>query len=71
MSDIFEEVDEAVQQDKATKLWKNISGFVYVGIAALILGVAGYEVYGWQTAQKKEKDSREFFLAKSALDKKD
>ncbi len=71
MSDIFQEVDEAVQQDQAAKLWKQIHIYVYVLIAALILGVAGFEFYQWNSKNTQQKNASEFYHAKMALDKKD
>ena len=40
MSDIFEEVDESLRQDKVEDLWKRYQIFVYGAAALLIAGVA-------------------------------
>jgi len=47
MSDIFREVDEALQQEKLEKLWQKYHVAIITGIALLIGGTAAYT--GWQS----------------------
>lgn len=67
MSDIFQEVDEAVQQDKASRLWKRFAPLVYTAIVLLILGVAGYEFWNWQKGRQQSAEAEAFYTAKTAL----
>lgn len=71
MSDIFQEVDEAVHQDQAMRWWKRFSPFVYTGVAALVLGVAGYEFWQWQSSKKHQAEAEAFYVAKTALSEND
>lgn len=68
MSDIFQEVDEAVQQDKASQIWKRFVPLVYAAIALLILGVAGFEYWNWQKGRQQAAEAEAFYAAKTALD---
>lgn len=52
MSDIFREVDEALQQEKVEKLWKEYRSTIIACIAILVLGTAiitGYR--GWDASR--------------------
>lgn len=71
MSDIFEEVDEAVAQDKLTGIWKIARWFVYSGIVLTILAVGGWEVYKWQSANAQQSAAEEFYQARQALEARD
>ncbi|MCI5059808.1 MAG: tetratricopeptide repeat protein [Alphaproteobacteria bacterium] len=52
MSDIFQEVDEALQQEKLAKIWQEYQTPIIAGLAALILGTAGFTGFSnWNTAQ--------------------
>lgn len=68
MSDIFEEVDEAVTQDKVTGMWKRVSPFLYTIIGAIIIGVAVFEFMKWQSTSEQKKTADEFYLARQALE---
>ncbi|MFC6199663.1 tetratricopeptide repeat protein [Ponticaulis profundi] len=71
MSDIFEEVDEAVLHDNAARVWKWLGPIIYVLVATLILGVAGYEVYKWQKGKSDAQTADTFFSAQQALEQND
>ena len=52
MSDVFEEVEESLRQDKASMWWKRYGIFVWI----LGIGIVGAVAYNeWATAQKKQK----------------
>lgn len=51
MSDIFEEVEDSLRQDKATLLWQRFAPFVWGLLAIAVAGVAGRE---YLIAQDKE-----------------
>ena len=42
MSDIFQEVDEALKQEKLAKIWQDYQKPIIAGICALILGTAAF-----------------------------
>ena len=71
MSDIFEEVDEALAHDNYAKLWHNIRWFVYGLIALIILGVGGWEIMKWNDARTQEAYAEEFYAAQQALQAND
>jgi hypothetical protein len=51
---LFREVDEDVRQDEYKKLWSRFGKTIMAAIAAIVLGVGGYE--GWKYYQKGEAD---------------
>ena len=71
MSDIFEEVDEAVASDKAAKLWRATRGYLFALVGLIIVGVAGFEFYKWQSAQSHEEAASAFHDAQQALEAND
>jgi hypothetical protein len=49
LANFIEEVDEEVRRDKAEKLWKRWSPFIFGVVVVVLAGVAGYEFWkGWQ-----------------------
>jgi hypothetical protein len=71
VTDIFEEVDQSLREDKLAKLWKRWSLWVYAAIALAIAAVGAYEFWKWQTQQTIDKDAKVFDTAMQALDKQD
>lgn len=68
MSDIFEEVQEAVRHEQYMKLWKRYR-FVVIGAAvALVLGVAGYQGWNYWKQQQSTKNSERFAAAMAVVD---
>lgn len=65
MSDIFQEVQDEVRQDKYLALWKAYGKYLIAAGVALVLGTAGWK--GWQsyTTGQREAESVEFFAALS------
>ncbi|MAI89608.1 tetratricopeptide repeat protein [Ponticaulis sp.] len=66
MSDIFQEVDEALAQDTSHKYWKILRPFVYGTIAIVVVGVGVWEFLKWQGAQTQEDASSTFYQARAA-----
>jgi hypothetical protein len=52
MSDIFQEVDEAVRREKLEKLWKRYGNFVIAAAILVVLGIGAWRGYGWWEAKK-------------------
>ena len=71
MSDIFEEVDEAVAQDRFARYWRTSRWFVYTAIALIILAVAGWEIYKWQSVESQQTHADAFYEAQQAFDARD
>jgi hypothetical protein len=46
LTDIFREVEEEVRRERLEKIWKQYGDYIIVGAAALIIAVAGFEL--WQ-----------------------
>lgn len=67
MSDIFQEVDESLQKDRVLGFWNRFKYLIYALIAALILGVAGYEFLKWQNSKTAEKEATAFYEARTTL----
>ena len=52
MSDVFEEVEEGLRQDQTATFLKKYGLWLAGGVVAVLLGIAGYQVFGaWQTGQ--------------------
>ncbi|MAK62128.1 MAG: hypothetical protein CMK09_14245 [Ponticaulis sp.] len=71
MSDIFQEVDEAVAQDRLSNIWGRFKYVIFGAIAALILGVGGWEFYSWQKDKAQDVAAEAFYEAQIALDSND
>ena len=52
MSDFFREIDEEVRRDQLLATWRKYRVFIIVGVAAVILAVAGFQ--GWQRYQERQ-----------------
>ena len=69
MSDIFEEVDESLRQDKIESLWKRYRPFVYGGVV-LIVGAVAVNEFVIHPAAEKARAARamEFETAEKQLE---
>lgn len=68
MTDVFEEVEEGLRQDKASSLWKKYGAFVIGGIVLVVGGVAAWEYYSWQKAEAIDRDARVYSQALFAFE---
>ena len=68
MADIFREVDEELQQEKAAKLWNRYGSWVIAAEVAIVLAVAGN--VGWKQwrAQAQAERAAQYASAASLLD---
>lgn len=69
MSDIFQEVQEEYRQQQLTDFWKKYRLPIIGGVAALVLGVAGYQGWSYWHGLQVEKSSRELEIAGDLLRK--
>jgi hypothetical protein len=54
LTDVFEEVEESLRQDKASVLWKKWAPYVIGGCVLLIGSVGAFELWRWQQDQQIE-----------------
>jgi hypothetical protein len=68
VTDIFSEVEEDVRRERLEKLWKEYSDYIIAGVAFVIIGVAGWQL--WHVYEQREalKASQEFMAAEQLLD---
>ncbi|MDM7946858.1 tetratricopeptide repeat protein [Oceanibaculum nanhaiense] len=52
MADIFREIDEELRQDNLKRIWTRYRYLIVGGVAALLLGTAGY--VGWKEYQSRQ-----------------
>ena len=69
MSDIFQEVQEEYRQQQLADFWKKYRLPIIGGVAALVLGVAGYQGWSYWYGLKVERSSRELEIASDLLRK--
>lgn len=71
MSDIFEEVEEAVVQDRLKSIWSKVQWVVYGLIAIIVGGVAFYEFNASNTVRAQEREADAFHAAMLAFEDND
>ena len=71
MSDIFQEVDEAVRHEEYLKLWKKYRVLVISLVAALIVAVGGYEGWKYYDAEQRRANSERYAAAMESLQGED
>ena len=67
MTDVFEEVEESLRQEKAAKLWKRTSPFLFGGVALIIGAVAVFEYVKFSRNQTIEASAKTFMTATNSL----
>ena len=68
MSDIFQEVDEAVRREKLEKLWKRYGNFVIAAAVVVMLAVGGWRGYQWWDAKQAAQAGAAFDAAAELAD---
>jgi hypothetical protein len=53
VTDIFREIEEEVRKEQLEKWWKRYGDYVIAGVAAIVIGVSGYEL--WQRYEENER----------------
>ncbi|MEL7130276.1 MAG: tetratricopeptide repeat protein [Pseudomonadota bacterium] len=67
MSDIFEEVEDSLRQDRATELWKRFGPFVWLAAGVLVAAVAWREYASMKRAETLTAEVQTFEAARDAL----
>jgi hypothetical protein len=68
VTDIFREVEEDVRRERFEKLWKQYGDYVIAGVAAIVIGVAGYKLWTRYEEQQRFNASKTFMAAQQAAD---
>ncbi len=68
MSDIFREVEEDVRREKLEKFWKSYGDYVIALGAAIILGIAGFQLWQRYQTTQREKTAVAFSAAQRITD---
>jgi hypothetical protein len=68
VTDIFREVEEEVRRERLEKLWKQYGDYVIAFVAAVIIGIAAFELYQRYEANQRAKASAEFDTAMTVLE---
>ena len=67
MADIFREIDEELQQEKAAKLWKRYGPYVIALAVLVIAAVAGYRFWQSYEADQRAAQSARYEAAARAV----
>ena len=68
MADIFREVDEELQQERAASLWRRYGGWVIAAAVAIVLGVAGTVLWRDYEASTRADQAAAYEAAASLLE---
>jgi hypothetical protein len=71
VTDIFQEVDQSLREDRFAVWWKKYSLFVYAVIAIAIIGVSILEVLRWMRSEEINKEARIYDAAFAAREAND
>jgi hypothetical protein len=71
VSDIFQEVDEAVRHEEYLKLWKKYRVAIIALVSLIVLSVAGYEGWEYYDAKQKRENAELYAGAVQALQGED
>ena len=66
MSDIFQEIDEDLRQDKVARLWKAYGKYLVSLAVFIILAIAGYRFIEHMNEENREQASELYELASEA-----
>lgn len=67
VADIFREIDEELQQEKAARLWKRYGPYVITLAVLIVLGVGGYRFWLSYDAKQKAAESARYETAARTL----
>ncbi len=71
MTDIFEEVDQSLREDKLGNFWKRWQFAVYGVVAVVVVGVGVFEFMRWQRDQEIDRSAKVYDAAYAAMEKQD
>ncbi|MDA1309959.1 MAG: tetratricopeptide repeat protein [Proteobacteria bacterium] len=65
MADIFQEIDEELRQDRATKLWNRYGNYVIAVAVLIVIAVGGYKYWNAQDLEARQTASAAYQAAVS------
>lgn len=68
MTDIFREVEEDVRRERFEKIWKQYGDYIIAGVAAIVIGAAGYKLWTRYEDQQRFSAAKTFMVAQQAAD---
>jgi hypothetical protein len=68
VTDIFREVEEDVRRERFQKLWKQYGDYIFAGVAAIAIGIAGYKLWDRYQYQQHVNASKTLMAAQQAAD---
>jgi hypothetical protein len=57
VADIFQEIDEELRQDRATKLWNRYGNYVIAAAVLIVLSVGGYKYWTARDLETRQAES--------------
>jgi hypothetical protein len=63
LTDIFREVEEEVRRERFEKIWKQYGDYIIAGVAAIIIAVAGFELWQRYEENRRQTASAEYDAA--------
>ena len=67
MSDIFQEIDDQLRQDRAAALWKRYGGLVIGAAVLVVVAVGGFRYWQYQDVQNRQNESQQYQRALEQL----
>jgi len=69
--DAFQEVNQSLRDESLAKLWKRVSIFVYLGIAAIVIGVGVMEFMRYQRNEAIDRAAKTYDAGFAAIEASD
>lgn len=65
---LIAEINEELRSDQVRKFWKNFGAWIIAFMVAIVLGVAGVEIYQWWSGTNSAQSSDQFYTALDLAD---
>jgi hypothetical protein len=69
--DVFQEVNQSLREESLAKWWKRWSIFIYIGVAAVVIGVGVMEIMRWQRNEAIAKAAKTYDAGFTAIEAND
>jgi hypothetical protein len=71
VNDAFQEVNQSLREESLARAWKRLAPFVYIAVAAAVIGVAALEFMRWQRNEAISSAARTYDAGFVALEQGD